>query len=195
MTSAIILAAGLSRRMGKDKLTLKLGDKMLIEWVLDAVVNSNIDDIVLVLGEPSELLSNAIKKHPVRVCYNADFKTGQGSSIRVGMSYVNKNSERCFFIMGDQPFITKDVLNAMIKTHQNGTILRPFNTKRRGAPVLFDRCFYDALKQIAGDDGGKVVIAQNKSLVYDYKIDSDNFFFDIDSKEDYDHANNLLKNC
>jgi molybdenum cofactor cytidylyltransferase len=93
MISAIILAAGMSKRMGRPKQLLQLGNKPLIRIVVENVLASAVDEIIVVTGCEAEGVGAAIKDLPVKITFNPDYQQGQGTSLAVGVKQLDKNTE------------------------------------------------------------------------------------------------------
>ncbi len=188
MISAIILAAGKSERMGKNKLLLPLADKPLISWVLDAVLASKIDDIVVVTGRDGDSIAKCFADAPIRRVHNRHYQSGQGSSIATGIRALSAASRCCFFIMGDQPFVDSNLINAMIADFRPGEILQPVCRGVPGTPVAFAARYYKALSQLSGDIGGKAVIEKNRTYLRQFHWHKTLQFIDIDNPADFERA-------
>lgn len=192
MTSAIILCAGNSARMIQNKLLMPIGGKPLVHWAVAAVTASCIEDIVIVFGRDAALVRQHIGVPNVKLVDNALYHSGQASSIRAGIKHLHLSSEQCFFVMGDQPFISAKMINGIITAHQKGHITRPVCGNRAGSPVLFDKRFYDELMHLKADSGGKEVMRAHSQLVNDYTIDDESAFIDIDCIADYQQCQTLV---
>lgn len=191
MIVAVILAAGLSSRMKKNKLLLPIGETTVIEHVVKTVLSSKVDYVIVVSGRDYEFFRKLLKCYPVRLLYNDQYKKGQSTSIIKGMETLPRTGvEGVLFAMGDQPLINVEGINAIIDAFamKKGKIIVPVNTRtdKKGAPVLFDRSFFSEIRKIEGDQGGKVVILQHPDAVYECEIDSSEFFDDIDTEEAYE---------
>lgn len=191
MIVAVILAAGLSSRMKKNKLLLPLGETTVIEHVVKTVLSSKVDYVVVVSGRDHDFVRKLLKYYPIRLLYNDQYEKGQSTSIIKGMETLPRTGvEGVLFAMGDQPLITVEGLNTIIDAFalKKGKIIVPINseTNKKGAPVLFDRSFFSEIKKIEGDQGGKVVIRQFPDEVFECEIQSSEFFDDIDTEEAYE---------
>ena len=78
---AIILAAGSSRRMGSQKLLLPFGTGTMIEQVVDHVLRSKVDQVVVVLGADHQKVRQAVGDRPVQFCHNKEHEKGMLSSV------------------------------------------------------------------------------------------------------------------
>ncbi|PID79962.1 MAG: hypothetical protein CSB19_01335 [Clostridiales bacterium] len=192
MFSAVVLAAGLSSRMGQNKLLLPLGNQPLIEWVLNAVFAADIADVVVVTGHEAERLKPILKKYNVKIIKNDAYRRGQATSIRIGTNALNEKSRACFFIMGDQPFLDANLLRAMIAAFKSGDIIRPIAANCVGSPVLFGADYYCELRNLPLDSTGKRVMQQNHKAVRDFRWHDDKQFIDIDDPETYRMVKTLL---
>lgn len=191
MIVAVILAAGLSSRMKKNKLLLPLGETTVIEHVVKIVLSSKVDYVIVVSGRDHDFVRKLLRDYPIRLLYNDQYVKGQSTSILKGMETLPRTGvEGVLFTMGDQPLITVEGLNAIIDafTMKKGKIIVPFNpeTNKKGAPVLFDQSFFSEIRKIEGDQGGKVVIKQFPEEVFECEIQSSEFFDDIDTEEAYE---------
>ena len=90
MISAILLAAGQSKRMnGENKLTKKIQDISLIDHSIKNILSSSIDELIIVLGYQNEIIEKNLYKHEkIKIVFNENFKSGIASSIKKGISYV-----------------------------------------------------------------------------------------------------------
>lgn len=191
MTSAIILCAGNSARMVQNKLLMPIAGKPLVYWAVSAVAASRVEDIVIVLGRDAARVGQYIDIARAKLVDNNAYRSGQASSIGVGLKHLHPNSEQCFFVMGDQPFISAKIINALLDAHQKGHITRPVCGNRAGSPVLFDKRFYGELANLAGDSGGKAVIHAHPQLVDNYAIKDKDALIDIDHIADYQRCQAL----
>ncbi|MEG3071936.1 MAG: nucleotidyltransferase family protein [Candidatus Syntrophopropionicum ammoniitolerans] len=127
MISAIILAAGMSTRMGRPKQLLKVGNSTLIRIVTENVLLSNIDELVVVTGYQQKKVTAAIDDLPVRVVFNQGYKDGQGTSLSLGIRTISSCANAFMIFMVDQPMISASLINMIIGEFQNRdcAVLRP----------------------------------------------------------------------
>jgi len=196
MIYGIILAAGEGKRMGKVKLTLPLGDKKLIEWVLQAAKLTPLDKYFLVVRPEDKEMIKIGKKWGAEIVLNSDFRKGMSTSIKKALLKINtQEAEGFFLILGDQPLITSKIINKLIKSFSpgKGEIVVPYFKDKRGNPVLFDICWKDKLMAITGDVGGRVLIKAYPEKVKRVNILDEAILFDIDQEKDYLKAQTYLK--
>ena len=195
MIYGIILAAGEGKRMGKVKLTLPLGDKKLIEWVLQAAKLTPLDKYFLVVRPEDKEIIKIGKKWGAEIVFNPDFRKGMSTSIKKALLKINTQEVEGFFlILGDQPLITSRIINKLIKSFSpgKGEIVVPYFKNKRGNPVLFDICWKDELMAVTGDVGGRVLIKAHPEKIKRVNISDETILFDIDREEDYEKMKNIF---
>jgi len=196
MIYGIILAAGEGKRMGKLKLTLPLGNKKLIEWVLQAAKLTPLDKYFLVVRPEDKDIIKIGKAWGAEIVLNPDFRKGMSTSIKKALLKINtQEAEGFFLILGDQPLITSKIINKLIKSFSPGKeeIVVPYFKDKRGNPVLFDICWKDELMAVTGDVGGRVLIKAHPEKVKRVNISDETILFDIDQEKDYLKAQTYLK--
>ena len=82
----IVLAAGESKRMGKPKLLLPLGQGTILEQTIDNFLNSRVDKVIVVVGDRAEKMTRLIAKRPVKVAVNPIYRQGMSTSIVAGLT-------------------------------------------------------------------------------------------------------------
>ncbi len=195
MIYGIILAAGEGKRMGKVKLTLPLGDKKLIEWVLQAAKLTPLDKYFLVVRPEDKEIIKTGEKWGAEIVLNPKYKSGMSSSIRKALLQIpSEESEGFFVILGDQPLINPSILYKMILAFTPGKkeIVVPFYKDKQGNPVFFDGYWKDELMKISGDVGGRVLIKAHPERIKRFKISDESILLDIDREEDYERIKDIF---
>ncbi len=196
--SAVILAAGLSERMGgSNKLLLPLGEDTVLSQTLKRVLASDIRELVLVTGYESGAVEGEIRRtlsaapgedRRFSLVHNPAFREGQGGSVAIGTRQLSPDSRASFYIPGDQPFLSPALLRHLMEESAAGKILIPVRSGKRSSPVLFDRAFYPALSELTGDLGGRQVISLHEEAVLEIADQDLDGGFDLDTPEDYQEA-------
>jgi molybdenum cofactor cytidylyltransferase len=193
MVSGILLGAGESKRMGKDKLVLPWGKSTVFEHCLQTLLCSELGEIVVVLSAMGNDLGNRIRRRPafrkkkVTIVWNPFYKRGMSTSIRKGLQNLDSVSGGILIALGDQPSLKSKTVNALIHafTPGEGKIVVPFYGRRRGNPVLFDRSYLKELMELKGDTGGRSVIDRHTDNITRVQTRSEAVIRDIDIWEDY----------
>lgn len=187
MLSAILLAAGESKRMGEAKQLMPLGKSTLLEQTIDNLLNSSVDEIIVVLGHKAEEIAEIIAGRPVKIVINPDYQLGMSTSIIAGLILVDHRSQAVMLALGDQPLVSGRTINQLIdafKKNKKG-IAVPIYQGKRGHPIIFDIKYKAELFKLKGDIGGKEVIRNYPDDVLKVAVDSESVISDIDTKDDY----------
>jgi molybdenum cofactor cytidylyltransferase len=188
MICGIILAAGEGKRMGKVKLTLPLGDKQLIEWVLQAVKLAPLDKYFLVVRPEDKEIIKIGESWGAEIVLNPEYRSGMSSSIRKALYQISSEVvEGIFILLGDQPLINPSIIYKMLKAFTPGKreIVVPFYKDKQGNPVLFDNYWHDELLELSGDVGGRSLLKANPENIKRVKTSDRAVIEDINSEEDY----------
>lgn len=188
MISALILAAGISSRMGFPKLLLKLGEKTLLRRVVENALASRAGEVVVVLGHKPRLLRAELAPWPqIKVVVNHDYREGMASSLRAGLEALDARAEAALILLADQPLVGAEVLDALMDEFREtgAPIVAPFYGGERGNPVLFARALFPELASVTGDEGGRGVIACHRAEVARVDIPTPSLGWDVDTWEDY----------
>jgi len=133
----VILAAGLSSRMGKNKMLLEIAGKTVIERCINAFYES-CSKIIVVTGKYHEDIKQYLMPYTkVNLVYNEDYRQGMFSSVKAGIKHVE--AERFFITPGDYPLLKTDTIRHMLKT--TGNYVVPVYQGEQGHPVLLDKRF------------------------------------------------------
>jgi len=187
---ALLLCAGLSSRMGTNKLLLPLADKTVIESTIINLLRSKIAGITVVLGSQKENLQQVLKSYQVDIVDNICFSQGMSTSVRAGIEKISRDQEidGVMILPGDMPFIRPDTIDRILGTYfdLNNPIVIPTYHGKNGHPVLFDRSLFPELCLISGDIGARKVVECHLDKVYYLVVDDPGVHIDIDSPEEYD---------
>ena len=184
----IILAAGLSSRMGQSKLLLDWGDKTVIQHIVEQAVDANYHQVVVIIGHEQARLQAAIGDLPVTVVFNPDYAAGEMlSSLKVGLRYMQNHLDidGVAVMLGDLPLLTPNLHNAIIEHHQTGMITIPTHDGTRGHPIVFDKKFWCDILDLDLNSAPREIIHRNKNSVVNVALASDAIYSDIDTPEAY----------
>jgi len=180
----------MSTRLGRSKQLLKLKDKPLLEWVVDACLDSLLDRIVLVLGHDAEpimkTLAPKLAETRVQIAFNPEYREGMSRSLQTGLSAIGPRTPSVMFLLGDQPMIDAGLIDLLLKKFwaSKKTICAPVFQGTRGNPVVFSRHFFDQLRQTEHDIGARHIIQNHPDQVLAVEIDRRIYFLDVDTEDD-----------
>ena len=189
---ALILAAGSSRRMGSQKLLLPYGQSTIIETVIDNVLNSSIDHVMVVLGANQEEIQDTLEHKPVQFCHNRKHEQGMLSSVIYGIRALPPDAVTALIYLGDQPGIHPAVTNTVIETYSEELfgIVIPVHMHRRGHPLLVDMKYRKEIEKLDLEAGLRSLRHHFPEDVLEVEVDEPGILVDIDTREDYKNATN-----
>jgi len=194
MISAVILAAGESRRMGaQNKLLLQIGSEVLIRKFVESVCASAADAVLVVLGHEAEKIKAVLQDQTVRFVNNTCFEEGMTTSIQSGVKAASTESTGLMICLADLPFAETSDFNRLIQAFSDfrrtdsSLIIVPVYQGQRGNPVLFSAEFRDKILAHKGE-GCREIVRQYPQSVREVCMENDNLLRDIDTPVDYNHS-------
>ena len=187
MISAILLAAGQSKRMnGENKLTKEIQGIPLIKHSVKNILASSIDELIIVLGHQKEIIEKLIDKNEkIKFIFNKNFENGMASSIKIGLNNLSEKAEAFFICLGDMPMVNKDTYNQLIKSRNNKEIIVPTLKGQQGNPILFSKSTKEKIMTLQGDVGAKKILELNKSKILNVDISDQSIKKDFNTKDDF----------
>jgi len=184
--AAIVLAAGLSSRMGRNKLLAGLNGKPLLRHAVEAAATSAADPVIVVTGNESGKVADALAGLEVRTVVNPDYALGLSTSLRAGIAALPGDCDGALVLLGDMPGVSSALLDRMIAAFSpadNRAIVVASHGGKRGNPVLWARRFFPEILMLEGDSGAKPLIAANGELVCEVEAADDGPLADIDTQQ------------
>jgi molybdenum cofactor cytidylyltransferase len=202
MVSAVVLAAGMSTRMGRNKLLLTFRGKPLVVHAMDTLLASMVGEVIVVLGHESEKLWDRLehnadpasiqaRRSRLRLVKNPDYREGLSTSVRTGVEAVSHQAEAIMICLADQPLLEPVDVDQIIAAFaaakaENKMIVVPFFKGERGNPVILDASLRDSILGIVGDVGCKGVIKRYPEKVYAIEMANDHVVRDVDDAQAYE---------
>lgn len=181
--NAILMASGLSQRMGENKLMLEFKGKKIYEHTLDLLEEVGFDEVIVV-SSYDEILEDAKARGFVAIC-NTDNEIGKSSSIKLGVRETDEDANMMFFV-ADQPLLRKETCEKLIESFKDTKLMTyPVVGMRRGAPVIFPASYRDKLLSLEADQGGMIFAKDGKTNKV--PIENEDELLDIDTIEAYEN--------
>ena len=189
MISAILLAAGQSKRMnGENKLTKEIKGIPLIKHSVKNILASSVDELIIILGYQNEIIEKLIDKHKkIKFVFNKDFESGMASSIKIGLDNLSKKTESFFICLGDMPMVSHDIYDQLIKSKDKKKIIIPTYKGQQGNPILFDRSMKEKILEITGDAGAKKILDRNREKIFNFEINNEAILKNYNTLDSFDY--------
>jgi len=189
---AVLLAAGESRRMGEtNKLMLEIDSVPVIRRTAINLIDAGIKDIVVVTGHQKNMVTEALQGLPLRFSHNANYSSGQATSLACGIRQLAANAHGAALIaLGDMPFVSAELITALLHDHASLSdaehrISFPVFAGRRGNPVIWGKTFFEQLTRLSGDIGGRTILAQHRNAANSLSWHDNSIHQDIDAPDDF----------
>lgn len=182
---AVLLAAGLASRMGRDKLMMSVNGVPMLTRAVDLLAAGSLNPIVAVVGQDQVERQAVLAGRPVRMVLNPDPRAGLGHSLALGLAALPNDLDGVLVALGDMPLLGSTHLDRLLSGYDGRTIRVPRHAGRRGNPVLWPRRHLAALGRLTGDRGGRDLLQAYAEDVEMVEMDDDAILTDIDTPEDY----------
>jgi molybdenum cofactor cytidylyltransferase len=187
MISAILLAAGESKRMGVDKLSLPWERRTVLEHCFEALQRSEAKEVIVVLGIRNKKAKGLFRMPKAKTVINPLSHLGMSTSIRRGLQAIRPGFHGVLISLGDQPHLKTRTINGLIHAFEKGKrgIVVPCYRGKRGNPVIFHRRYKKELLDLKGDVGGKSITERHPEDVRLVPVKSRGVVMDVDTWQDY----------
>lgn len=187
--TAIILAAGLSRRMGdRNKLLLPVGGVPMIRHMVDVYSAATTRPVLVVTGHDADDVAKALTDSGARTAFNADYAQGQPTSVACGLRAVN-DAGAVLIGLGDQPLLTAGDIRDLLAAHTSADSQRisiPALDQRRGNPIVVPDVLRTRLLKDPRSPGCKTFTRAHPEHVQFHALSARGFYADIDTPEAYE---------
>jgi molybdenum cofactor cytidylyltransferase len=188
MISAVVLAAGQSKRMGQPKTLLPWGKSTIIEHVLSILLKAGVEDIHIVVGGLRKQLTLALRDYPLEIIYNKDYRNGEMlTSIQLGIQSLQNESGATLIVLGDQPQIDANIVLAILRRYKslNSQIIVPSYMMKRGHPLLIARPLWNSLLKMTPPMTLRDFLNMNNKQIDYLVVDNQSVVQDLDTPDDY----------
>lgn len=200
MLTTIVLAAGMSRRMGgENKLLLPFDGKTMLETTLDHVLASGMGEVIVVTGHEPDKISGLLRNRPVKVVHNPAYASGMTSSIQAGIRAASPGTEGFMVCLSDMPLIEPEVYRTLAiifmekRQTEKRVIVQPFFENAAGNPVIFSAFYKNDLLTLDYPEGCKPIVQANRESVVRVDVSTDAVLRDADTPPDFEKIKKIIQ--
>ena len=162
--AGVILAAGVSSRMGRNKLFLAISGETLLRRCVKLAGAARLDPVLVVLGHEAERAAAEVGDLPCLTVLNAAYENGQGSSLRAGIGAVPRDRDAAVVLLADMPLVTRTMIEALVERYRATDV--PLVISEYGGvhapPTLYTRALFGEIASLPGAACGKQVVRRHR---------------------------------
>ena len=185
--AGVVLAAGSSTRMGRNKLFFELDGETLLRRVVRRAIAAGLDPVIVVVGHEAEHARAEIAALPCKPVDNPDHALGINRSLRTGISHVPERARAAVVMLADMPFVTGRMVAELVARYRDSTA--PLVISAYGdvnaPPMLYDRALFSELQQMKGEGCGRQVVRRHRNEAISVSW-PEAALQDVDVPEDYE---------
>jgi molybdenum cofactor cytidylyltransferase len=187
--SSILLAAGISRRMGAtNKLLLEIDGLPMVRHCAERLIEVTGGATTVVLGHDADKIAASLNGLTVHMIKNPDYAAGQMASVTVGLR-LSCWSDFTLIALADQPRLTSQMISELFSASQqpeaNEKIIIPMRSKERGNPIVVPALIRERIIREGTNLGCQGLLRKHPELIYPYHSDQEGYFVDLDTPEAY----------
>jgi molybdenum cofactor cytidylyltransferase len=184
--AGVLLAAGLSRRMGRNKMLLPIEGVSLLRRAARVALDAGLDPLFVVLGHDPEAARRELKGLACETVFNPDYARGIGTSLRVGIGAIPSGARAAMMVLADMPRVTAAMIETIAARYRNtgAPLVISEYAGIEAPPVLFDRALFGELLEADAEESGKRVLRRHGAVAVRVPWPRE-ALADIDLREDY----------
>ena len=183
-TGAVIVAAGMSSRMGEFKPMLNIGSISIAQRIVATLQQADVTRIVVVTGYNAVALERHLAGNGLVFLRNEDYEhTQMFDSARIGLQYLRDKCGRILFTPVDIPLFTAATVTALLQSEAK--LACPVCEGQQGHPILIDASLVDTILADSGEGGLKGAIRRCGTELTEIPVDDPGILHDADTPEDY----------
>ncbi len=188
--AGLILAAGESSRMGRDKALLSYRGRTFLETIVATVHDAGIGRVAVVLGHHADEIRRTVNPNSAEIIINSDYRQGQTSSLQAGLRALESDDfEAIVLCLVDHPAVSTASVQKLIQAFRrsNAPVVIPTFQNQRGHPVLISRVLFEELKSLGTAEGANTVIRKYRDAIQFLEVSDPGILLDVDDPEAYGH--------
>lgn len=196
MIAGLILAAGESRRMGRDKALLTFHGKSFLEAIIQNLNAAGIEKITVVLGHHAEVIQAKVDLAAAQVVVNHEYQRGQTSSLQVGLEAVARDQpDAVILCLVDHPAVSAEVI-ARLMEHFESThapVIIPTHKGEHGHPVVISKALFPELLALLPGEPANAVIRKYRPETQFIEVADRGILIDVDEPRTYERLEEISR--
>jgi molybdenum cofactor cytidylyltransferase len=162
--AGVVLAAGTSSRMGRNKLFLSLQGKSVLRRAVDTALTAGLDPVLVVLGHEAEKARAELTGLGCTTVLNPAYAQGINTSLRTGIAAVPDRAHAALVMLADMPFVSQSMLETLLERYRASTspLVVSSYAGVDAPPMLYDRTLFAELLALDGEGCGKKVVKRHR---------------------------------
>ncbi len=190
--AGIVLAAGSSTRMGRNKLLLDVDGETLVRRAVRLAGEAGLDPVILVTGRFREAVEREVEDLDCAPTFNSDHETGIQTSVACGVAAVPADSGAAVVMLPDMPFVTAHMVRTLMERHAETDA--PLVVSRYGEvnapPILYGRGLFGEISRMRAGCGREVVRRHHERAIHvDWPAER---LRDLDRPDEYESVRRAL---
>jgi len=185
--TAIILAAGQSRRMGQPKMLLPWGGTTVLGKVIETLKAAGMEDLVVVTGGAREQVE-AIVRGSAQIVFNAEYSNSEMlGSIQCGLGAIKPQARSALICLGDQPQVQVGSVHVILQEYENtgASLIVPSYQMKRGHPWLVARGLWHEILEMQLPESLREFLNRHAKEIKYVNVNTPSILTDLDTPEDY----------
>ena len=185
--AGILLAAGTSSRMGRNKMLFELNGESVLRGAARRALAAGLSPLLVVLGHEAEKSRAELDDLPCQIVINPNYEQGINSSLKAGISAVPAGTQAAVVMLADMPFVTPEMIAGLIDRYRKSEAPLVISDYEgvNAPPMLYDKSLFDELLAMTGEGCGRQVVRRHReeAEVLPWPVSA---LADIDVPEDYE---------
>jgi molybdenum cofactor cytidylyltransferase len=192
--AGVVLAAGTSSRMGRNKLFLRLGGTSVLRRAVGAAREAGLDPVLVVLGHESERALAELEGLPCTPVHNEDYVRGMNTSVRAGITAVPAEASGAVVMLADMPFVTAAMVRSVVERYRAGDspLVVSLYGEVLAPPILYGRPLFPELRALEGEACGKRVVKAHRAEAIEM-VWPPSALADLDVPDDFDRLRTRIE--
>lgn len=185
--AGILLAAGTSSRMGRNKMLFELNGESVLRGAARRALAAGLSPLLVVLGHEAEKSRGELDGLPCQIVINPNYEQGINSSLKAGISAVPAGAQAAVVMLADMPFVTPEMIAGLIDRYRDSEAPLVVSDYEgvNAPPMLYDKSLFDELLAMIGEGCGRQVVRRHREEA-EVLAWSPSALADIDVPEDYE---------